>query len=86
MFVVTAKTSASNGACAHAWQTAAEYSKPEKLSGCFVPGPACLRVPVLAEVWNKKRAECPILIPVAGIRCTLNHSESMPERAQTELS
>ncbi len=50
MFVVTAKTSASNGACAHAWQTAAEYSKPEKLSGCFVPGPACLRVPVLAEV------------------------------------
>ena len=37
MFVVTAKTSASNGACAHAWQTAAEYSKPEKLSGCFVP-------------------------------------------------
>ena len=40
MFVVTAKTSASNGACAHAWQTAAEYSKPEKLSRCFVPGPA----------------------------------------------
>jgi len=37
MFVVTAKTSASNGACAHAWQTAAEYSKPDKLSGCFVP-------------------------------------------------
>lgn len=45
MFVVTAKTSASNGACAHAWQTAAEYSKTEKLSGCFVLGPACLRVP-----------------------------------------
>jgi hypothetical protein len=50
MFVVTAKTSASNGACAHAWQTVAEYLKPDKLSGCFVPGPACLRVPVLAEV------------------------------------